>query len=153
LLTATEALEKHLKDIDDYINKSNTKFSSFREEFLLSADLCDESLKKLSKEETFDTAYILYGYSCYIQDEVNRNKIVLNWCNDQIEKLIVQHNDSFDKYTKHESKKQIIAAENSYAAKIDQMRLIAESRLQALEGKVYELKRKADILLEKGKRL
>jgi hypothetical protein len=32
------------------------------------------------------------------------------------------------------------------------MRLVAESRLQALDGKVYEIKRKADILLEKGKR-
>jgi hypothetical protein len=32
------------------------------------------------------------------------------------------------------------------------MRLVAENRLQSLEGKVYELKRKADILLEKGKR-
>jgi hypothetical protein len=32
------------------------------------------------------------------------------------------------------------------------MREIAEARLQSLDGKVFELKRKADILLEKGKR-
>ena len=32
-------------------------------------------------------------------------------------------------------------------------REIAENRIQSLEGKVYEIKRKADILLEKGKRL
>jgi hypothetical protein len=153
LLTAKEALDKHIKDIDDYLSKQNTKFSSFREEFLLVADMSDEQLKSLNKDETFDCAYILYSYASYIQDDINRNKIALNWCNDQIEKLIVQHNDEFDKYTKHESKKQIIALDNSYAAKIDQMRVIAEARLQALDGKVYEIKRKADILLEKGKRL
>jgi hypothetical protein len=50
-------------------------------------------------------------------------------------------------------KKQIIIKDNSYATKVDHMRSIAESRLQALDGKVYELKRKADILLEKAKRL
>ena len=150
--TAKENLEQHIKDIDDYINSHNTKFSSFREEFLLVADLPLDTLKKLTKDELFDNAYILYSYASYIQDDINRNKIALDWCNDQIEKLIVKHNDSFDKYTKHESKKQIIAQDNVYAAKIDQMRLVAESRLQALDGKVYEIKRKADILLEKGKR-
>ncbi len=150
--TAKENLEQHIKDIDDYINSHNTKFSSFREEFLLVADLPLDTLKKLTKDELFDNAYILYSYASYIQDDINRNKIALDWCNDQIEKLIVKHNDSFDKYTKHESKKQIIAQDNVYAAKVDQMRLVAESRLQALDGKVYEIKRKADILLEKGKR-
>lgn len=152
LSTAKENLEQHIKDIDDYINSHNTKFSSFREEFLLVADLPMESLKKLTKDELFDNAYILYSYASYIQDDVNRNKIALDWCNDQLEKLVVKHNDSFDKYTKHESKRQIIVQDNNYAAKVDQMRLVAESRLQALDGKVYEIKRKADILLEKGKR-
>jgi len=152
LSTAKENLEQHIKDIDDYINSHNTKFSSFREEFLLVADLPMESLKKLTKDELFDNAYILYSYASYIQDDINRNKIALDWCNDQLEKLVVKHNDSFDKYTKHESKRQIIVQDNNYAAKVDQMRLVAESRLQALDGKVYEIKRKADILLEKGKR-
>lgn len=152
LSTAKENLEQHIKDIDDYINSHDTKFSSFREEFLLVADLPMESLKKLTKDELFDNAYILYSYASYIQDDINRNKIALDWCNDQLEKLVVKHNDSFDKYTKHESKRQIIVQDNNYAAKVDQMRLVAESRLQALDGKVYEIKRKADILLEKGKR-
>lgn len=150
--TAKESLEQHIKDIDDYINSHNTKFSSFREEFLMVADLSLEAIKKLTKDELFDNAYILYSYASYIQDDINRNKIALDWCNDQLEKLVVKNSESFDKYTKHESKRQIIAQENSYAAKIDQMRIVAESRLQALDGKVYEIKRKADILLEKGKR-
>lgn len=152
LSTAKENLEQHIKDIDDYIHGHNTKFSSFREEFLLVADMPIENLKKLTKDELFDNAYILYSYASYIQDDINRNKIALDWCNDQLEKMVVKNNETFDKYTKHESKKQIIAQENSYAAKVDQMRLVAEARLQALDGKVYEIKRKADILLEKGKR-
>lgn len=151
-LSATDELKKHIDLIDSYINETNTKFSNFKEDFLLFADMDIEKLKSMNQAEVFDAAYMLYGYAAYIQDEINKNKIALNWCNDQIEKMVAKNNESFSQYTKYEAKKQIIVTENSYAAKIDQMRLIAESRLQALDGKTYELKRKADILLEKGKR-
>ena len=151
-LKASDKLADHIASINEYINLSNTKFSAFREEYLLVSNLSSEDLKKLTQQEAFDTAYLLYGYSTYIQDEINKNKIALSWCNDQLEKLVVQHNDEFSQYTKHESKRQIIINSNSYAASVDKMREVAESRLIALDGKVYELKRKADILLEKGKR-
>jgi hypothetical protein len=151
-LKASEKLAEHIGTINTYIDLSNTKFSAFREEYLLVANLSADDLKKLTQQDAFDTAYLLYGYSTYIQDEINKNKIALNWCNDQLEKLVVQHSNEFGPYTKHESKRQIIINTNSYAASVDNMREVAEARLQALDGKVYELKRKADILLEKGKR-
>jgi hypothetical protein len=151
-LKASEKLADHLASINSYIDLSNTKFSSFREEFLLAANLSSDDLKKLTQQEAFDTSYLLYAYSTYIQDEINKNKIALNWCNDQLEKLVVAHNDEFGQYTKHEVKRQIIIKDNNYAASVDKMREVAEARLQALDGKVYELKRKADILLEKAKR-
>ena len=151
-LKASERLNEHINAINDYINSSNTKFSSFREEYLIIADMSMEQLKKLTQQELFDAAYLLYGYATYIQDEISKNKVALNWCNDQMEKMIVQHNNDFGQYTKHESKKHILAKNNSYAASLEHMREIAEARLQSLDGKVYELKRKADILLEKGKR-
>jgi hypothetical protein len=151
-LKASEKLAEHLASINSYIDLSNTKFSSFREEFLLAANLSSDDLKKLTQQEAFDTSYLLYAYSTYIQDEINKNKIALNWCNDQLEKLVVAHNDEFGQYTKHEVKRQIIIKDNNYAASVDKMREVAEARLQALDGKVYELKRKADILLEKAKR-
>ncbi len=152
-LKASDKLAEHLGSITDYINMSNTKFSSFREEYLVVADLSLDQLKKMTQAEAFDAAYLLYGYATYIQDEINKNKVALNWCHDQIEKLIVKHSNEFSQYTKHESKKYILSQTNSYAASIEHMREIAEARLQSLDGKVFELKRKADILLERGKRL
>lgn len=151
-LKASEKLSDHINSINDYINSSNTKFSSFREEYLMVANLSLDQVRKATQQELFDSAYLLYGYATYIQDEINKNKIALNWCNDQMEKLIVSNSDEFGQYTKHESKKHILAKNNSYAASLESMREVAEARLQALDGKVFELKRKADILLEKGKR-
>jgi hypothetical protein len=151
-LKASEKLSEHIESINSYIDLGNLKFSSFREEYLLVSNLSAEQLSKCSQSELFDYAYLLYGYAVYIQDEINKNKIALNWCHDQLEKLIVKHQNEFGQYTKHESKKYILAQNNSYAASLENMREIAEARLQALEGKVFEVKRKADILLEKGKR-
>jgi len=151
-LKASDKLAEHIALINDYINMSNTKFSSFREEYFIVADLSLEQLRQSTQSELFDSAYLLYGYATYIQDEINKNKVALNWCNDQMEKLIAKHSDEFGQYTKHESKKHILAKNNSYAASLENMREVAEARLQSLDGKVFELKRKADILLEKGKR-
>lgn len=151
-LKASDRLAEHIESINNYINSSNTKFSSFREEYLLVSDLSMDQLKKLTQQELFDAAYLMYGYATYIQDEINKNKVALSWCNDQMEKLIVKYQNDFPQYTKHESKKHILAHNNSYAASLENMREIAEARLNLLDGKVYELKRKADILLEKGKR-
>jgi hypothetical protein len=152
VLKASEKISEHINSINDYVNITNTKFVGFKEEFLLVADLPLDSLKKLTQQETFDAAYLLYGYATYIQDEINKNKIALSWCHDEMEKMIVRNPEQFGQYTKHESKKYILAQNNSYAASLENMRQVAEGRLQALEGKVFELKRKADILLEKGKR-
>ena len=152
-LTASERLTKYIEQIDNYLDLSNVRFAAFREEFLDTANMSLDRVKSFTQQELFDRAYVLYGYSSYIQDEINKNKVVLDWCNAQIEKLVVGNLHNFDQYTKHEVKRQSIIKENTYAAKCDQMRGVAEARLQSLEGKVYELKRKGDILLEKGKRL
>lgn len=152
-LKASEKLAKHIEQIDHYLDLTNVRFSSFHEEFLVASNMPRSKISTLTQQEHFDYAYVLYGYSSYVQDEINKNKVVLDWCNDQIEKLVVGNLHNFDQYTKHEVKRQSIIKENTYAAKCDQMRSVAEARLQSLEGKVFELKRKGDILLEKGKRL
>ena len=151
--TAKETVENFLEKLDQFTNETNTKFATFREEFLLAADMEMEQVKKLNQEELFDYAYALYGYASYIQDQINRQKVVFNLCNDQLQKMVAKYNDKFSPYTKLEMKTQMIVVDNEYAASIDNYRQVAEARIQELDGKVYELKRKGDILMEKGKRV
>ena len=151
--TAKETVENFLEKLDQFTNETNTKFATFREEFLLAADMEMEQVKKLNQEELFDYAYALYGYASYIQDQINRQKVVFNLCNDQLQKMVAKYNEKFSPYTKHEIRMQMIVVENEYAASIDNYKQVAEARVQELEGKVYELKRKGDILMEKGKRV
>ena len=58
-MSASEDLKQHIEAIDTYINETNTRFASFKEEFLLLADMDQDQLKKLTQEEIFDAAYAL----------------------------------------------------------------------------------------------
>ena len=50
ILKASEKLAAHIAQIDDYINLTNVKFSTFKEEYLLAANLSLDDLKKLANK-------------------------------------------------------------------------------------------------------
>lgn len=149
---AAEQLEQHLKKLDDYVTESNSNYSSFHGEYIEAANMSMAELKVLSQEELMNYSYLLQGYATYLQDEVNRYQIIANWCNDQIETLVQRHRSEFGQYQKHEQRRYQLIAENSFVHKVNKMLVVAESRLSSLNGKVWELKQKSNILLEKGKR-
>ena len=86
-LKASDRLADHIKSIEEYINLTNVSYTTFNVEYIVAANLSKEDMGKMTTQEMFDTAYLLYGYSTYIQDEINKNKVALNWCEDQIENL------------------------------------------------------------------
>ena len=79
-------------------------------------------------------------------------KIALDWCNDKLDKMVAKNYHQFDSYMKYETKRNMIVINDEYARVVDHYREIALSRVQSLENKAKDLRRKADILLEKGKR-
>ena len=151
---AETKLQQHLDNIQIYIDSSNCRYASFQEEFLMVSDLDPYDLDKKTQSELFDCAYLLYSYASYIQDQVNDQKNIIDFCNNQLAILVAKHRNDygFDKYTKHDAKEPIIIFENSYAGKLNELRVSAQARLQCLEGKVFELKKQGDVLMEKAKR-
>ena len=153
LKTASEQLADLKAMVDDFLDASHARFNKeFRDDWHRCANADKETIGMLTKDELFIWSYELYSYSTHLQDELNMQKIALNWCNDKLNKMVAKNHDQFSKYTKYEERRPLIIVNDEYAATVDHYREIAESRVQSLEGKIYELKRKADILLEKGKR-
>tara|TARA_B100001559_G_scaffold266346_1_gene232759 strand:- start:8923 stop:9348 length:426 start_codon:yes stop_codon:yes gene_type:complete len=139
--------------VDDFLSASHARFNKkFREDWHRCANAGKDTIDTLTKDELFTWAYELYSFSTHLQDELNMQKIALNWCNDKLDKMIAKNYDQFSPYTKHDMRRQLIVMNDEFARAVDHYREIAETRIQAMEGKVYELKRKADILMEKGKR-
>jgi len=153
LKTANEQLADLRAMIDDFLNASHARFhKKFNEEWTTAADADSGLLSSLSKDETFEFAYLLYAYASHIQDELNMQKIALDWCNDKLDKMVAKNYHQFDTYMKYETKRNTIVINDEYARVVDHYREIALSRVQSLDCKAKDLRRKADILLEKGKR-
>mgnify|MGYP003132167259 FL=1 len=153
LKTASEQLADLKAMVEDFLSASNARFNKkFRDDWHRCANADRQTINSLTQAELFDWSYELYSYSTYLQDELNMQKIALNWCNDKLDKMVAKNIDNFNPYTKHEMRRQLIVVNDEFAATVDHYREIAESRVHSLDGKIYELKRKADILMEKGKR-
>ena len=151
--TANEQLAELKVMIDDFLNASHARFhKKFNEEWATAADADSALLRALTKDETFEFAYLLYAYASHVQDELNMQKIALDWCNDKLDKMVAKNYHQFDSYMKYETKRNMIVINDEYARVVDHYREIALSRVQSLENKAKDLRRKADILLEKGKR-
>ena len=152
LLNAAEQFEGFKKAVDDYIELKGIQQISFSEDFKTALSLDLDTIDRLTQQECFDYAYTLYQYAGYVQDECSQQQVVVDWCNSRLNYVIATNEDCFPQYTKHEMKIPILIKENSFASKVESWRLIAESRLKRLEGKEILIKRKADCLMEKGKR-
>tara|TARA_Y100000356_G_C11246082_1_gene284059 strand:+ start:344 stop:826 length:483 start_codon:yes stop_codon:yes gene_type:complete len=152
LQNANEQFEAFKNSIDEYIELKGIKQVSFTDDFDVALNLDLDVMDKLTQQECFDYAYTLYQYAGYIQDEISQQQVVVDWCNSRLNYIIATNEDCFPQYTKHEMKIPILIKENSFASKVDQWRLVAESRLKRLDGKDAITRRKADCLMEKGKR-
>jgi len=153
LKNAQESYDEFMMLVENYLEVSHSKFATFKEDYLKVADLDLERLQKGTREEHLANAYLLHSYAAYIQDEYNKNLVVLKWCDATLDMLVVKHEkeQGFPQYTKHESKKTIVISENSYAASINVLRFAAETRLHLMDGKVFQIKKLGDILMEKSK--
>ena len=87
--------------------------------------------------------------------EKGRQLSVLNWCSVSLSEIISKSMDeySFAEFTKHETKVSKILQDNSVGSKINEWKNIAESRVALLITKEQLIRKRADCLLEKGKRI
>jgi len=113
---AAEQLENFRKAVDDYVSLRGVKQVEFSEDFHVANELDLDVMDKLTQQECFNYAYTLYQYANYIQDEINSQRIILDWCNSKLNYVIANNQDNFPQYTKHEMKIPLMIKENSFAS-------------------------------------
>jgi len=151
-LNASERLKKFLDDIDHYIESKNFIEPQFNDEFKAAESFDNEVLSKLTQDECFNYAYQLYQYADAINLELGKNKSVVNWCEDALNRMISSELINMQQIAKHEMKVAAIIRENEVASKITDWKIVAQARVDLLQNKEYNIRRKADCLIEKGKR-
>lgn len=153
-MTAAERLKEFMDGIDLYITAKNVTPTKFNTEFALAETLSMEDLNKLTQEECFGHAYQLMQYVDHVGSERARCENVIRWCENSLQSIISELLTSgvWDQYAKHETKVATILRNDDLARKINDWKLTAQGRLENLKSREYNIRKKAEILFEKGKR-
>lgn len=151
-MNANERLTKFIDNINDYIESKNFNGPSFNEEFKEAEDFDLSKLNNLSRDECFNYGFMLYQYADFIGAELNKTKSIIAWCEDSLNQIYCNELINMPQYTKHEIKIASIIKENEIAKHINNWKLTAEARVNFLQLKESNLRKKADCLIEKGKR-
>lgn len=153
-MTAAERLKEFLDGIDSYITAKNITPTKFNPEFAMAETLSLENLDKLTQDECFGYAYQLMQYVDHVGTERAQCENVMRWCENSLQSIISEALSSgvWDTYAKHETKVATILRNDDLARKINEWKLTAQGRLENIKSREYNVRRKADILFEKGKR-
>lgn len=153
-MNAADRLKHFLDGIDSYITAKNITPTPFKPEFAIAETLSIEQMENLTQDMCFNYAYQLYQYADHLSRERSHCENVVRWCENSIQSIVVEalRSGVWDQYAKHEIKVATILRDDEVAHKINDWKLTAEGRLENLKSREYNVRRKADILIEKGKR-
>lgn len=148
---AADRLTEFIGRIDAYITLKNATTTEFSADFAIAETFDLATLDVLTQDECFNYAFMLYQYADHIASERAGQENVARWCNTSLNSIYAQEFDS-QVIAKHEIKVARVLLENELASKIYDWKEVADSRLAKLTTREYNIRRKADILIEKGKR-
>ena len=153
-MNAADRLRNFLDGIDAYVNAKNITPTPFNAEFAVAETFTLEQMQKLIQDECFNYAYLLYQYADHISHERANCENVIKWCDYNLQSIIAEDlkNGVWEQYAKHETKVATILRDNEVAFKIHEWKMTAEGRLENVKNREYNVRRKADILIEKGKK-
>jgi len=153
-LNAADRLKNFLDGIDSYITAKNLTATKFTTEFAVAETLTMDQLHKLTQDECFNYAYHLYQYADHVSVERAQCENVIRWCNHNVQSIIATalNDEIWGTYVKYETKVATILRNDDLAYKINEWLMTAEGRLEKIKNREYNIRRKADILIEKGKR-
>lgn len=112
----------------------------------------DSLIQEASDEDCLRYSYQIYNYCFWLQTELNQIQVKINWCEDSLNRILAQEYNNFDKFMRHEIRRQAICLDNSFAFKVEKLRSRLKARLTILENRLIDLRHMANVLQELGKR-
>ncbi len=151
-MNASERLKEFTQGIQNYIDCKNLGPPKFTAEYVLPEMFTTENLERLTQDECFNSAFMLYQYADYVNSEKGSQEVVIKWCEKALNTIICTETEDMSQYTRHDMKVAHVLRSHDLAKKIDEWKSVAESRVISLGSKEYSIRKKADCLMEKGKK-
>lgn len=132
--------------VDRYCMEFMVPECKFDTEMQIALDLTNHDLIHLSSDEANAFAFRLHAYCIFLRKELDKVLAKKVWCEEILHKVVGANWNSFSEYMRYEPKRQAIIAQDTFAVKVEYMRvqLIAAS-LQS-EEKIRSVAKMADIL-------
>lgn len=149
--TAAQRLKTFLKLVDEYITCNHLGVSKFSVDWAMAETFDIATLDTLTQDDCFNYAFMLYQYADHFGSQRAKLQNVVRWCETSLNSIMAQEFDT-EMIAKHEIKYARVLRGNSLAKKIDDWKQNAASKMESVTNREYNIRRKADILTEKGKR-
>ena len=149
-----ERLESFLQRVDEFLENKDLAAPVQLKDFREAESLDMEKLRDLSQDDCFNYALTLMSYLDHVASQRAKHQVVIDYCDYHIRRMVArEYLNLGDVYGPYELKEQILIRENTVAVKLDSFRETAKARIASLKSKEFNLRKKIDILNEKGKRL
>jgi len=147
-------LESFLTRIDEYLVNKDLSSPICMENCRLAETLSIDDLNDLTQDECYNYAFLLTSYLDHVVAQRSKQEAVVKYCSHSITKIVARdYMDLENVYGPYDLKEQIIIRENTVATKLSDFKMVAESRILSLKSKEFNLRKKIDILTDKGRQL
>lgn len=145
-------LDSLIELLEEYSKKKGIITAKINPEVEEIINLVGDDLKSLKPEECLRKAFLLSGYCGYVQKIENKHRVKLQWCEDVLYKMSVEHDRLFTQYMKWEQKLHTLSLNDDFARRVMEARNAAHSNVVWIENKVRDMRRQVDALMELGRR-
>jgi hypothetical protein len=140
---------EHYKIVQDYISSLGTVRVSKNEDVSHALSLSSDILRSLSAEDCGMYAYSLSLYNIYLQKELSKHKIKLNWAKHNLSIIYGKYCSEFGtQYTKYDEKKDYVNHHNEAAQILLKMIVHAEGIIEEIDGYIRRVSFTLNTLLE-----
>jgi hypothetical protein len=130
-----DRFEEHYRIVQNYIDSLGCQRVSKNEDVQHALSLGSDILRSLSAEDCGVYAYSLSLYNTYLQRELSKHKIKLNWAKHNLSIIYGKYCSEFGtQYTKYDEKKDYVNHHNEAAQILLKMIVHAEGIIEEIGG-------------------
>lgn len=138
--------------IDRYCMEFMTPDCQFDAVIQTVLDMSHDDLIRLSADSASAYAFKMHSYCIFLRKDMDKASAKLLWCEEILHKIVSKHWKDHSEYMKYEVKRHAIISEDTFAVKVEKMRVYLSGAIIQVERKLDHVKRMADILQDMGKR-
>ncbi len=152
-MTNEQKAIEFLQKVDDWVEDRNADLVKKNEDVESILNLSSDDINNMDITLALSNSFILFAHAEYLQSLYNKEKTVLDFCNNSIWYIVADKMENYGgQYAKWEVRYFSAIKENPLASELNRLKTSAESRITRVSGKIDIVKKMATVLQDLGRR-